>query len=39
MSNATAATKIVTRVTGFSLEEAFAKTFNELKPYDGFAVR
>lgn len=37
MSNATA-TKIVTRVTdGFSLEEAFAKTFNELKPYDGFA--
>jgi L-asparaginase len=20
-----------------SLEEAFAKTFNELKPYDGFA--
>lgn len=37
MSNATA-TKIVTRVTdGFSLEEAFAKTFSELKPYDGFA--
>lgn len=36
-SNATAA-KIVTRVTdGFSLEEAFAKTFKELKPYDGFA--
>jgi L-asparaginase len=36
-SNATA-TKIVTRVTdGFTLEEAFAKTFNELKPYDGFA--
>lgn len=37
VSNATAA-KIVTRVTdGFSLEEAFAKTFAELKPYDGFA--
>ncbi len=37
MSNATAA-KIVTRVTdGFSLEAAFAKTFSELKPYDGFA--
>jgi L-asparaginase len=37
VSNATAA-KIVTRVTdGFSLREAFAKTFNELKPYDGFA--
>jgi L-asparaginase len=37
VSNATAA-KIVTRVTdGFSLQEAFAKTFNELKPYDGFA--
>lgn len=36
-SNATA-TKIVTRVTdGFSIEEAFAKTFEELKPYDGFA--
>ena len=32
------ATKIVTRVTdGFSLEEAFEKTFNELKPFDGFA--
>jgi L-asparaginase len=32
------ATKIVTRVTdGFTLEEAFEKTFNELKPYDGFA--
>lgn len=32
------ATKIVTRVTdGFSLEKAFEKTFNELKPYDGFA--
>lgn len=32
------AAKIVTRVTdGFSLEEAFAKTFGELKPYDGFA--
>ena len=32
------AAKIVTRVTdGFSIEEAFQKTFNELKPYDGFA--
>lgn len=37
VSNATAA-KIVTRVTdGFSLKEAFSKTFAELKPYDGFA--
>jgi L-asparaginase len=37
VSNATAA-KIVTRVTdGFSLQQAFTKTFNELKPYDGFA--
>lgn len=37
MSNASAA-KIVTRVTdGFSIEEAFSKTFAELKPYDGFA--
>jgi L-asparaginase len=37
MSNATAS-KIVTRVTdGFSLEEACAKTFSELKAYDGFA--
>lgn len=37
VSNATA-TKIVTRVTdGFSLEKAFEKTFEELKPYDGFA--
>ena len=37
VSNATAA-KIVTRVTdGFSIEKAFEKTFNELKPYDGFA--
>lgn len=37
VSNASAA-KIVTRVTdGFSLQEAFTKTFNELKPYDGFA--
>lgn len=37
VSNATA-TKIVTRVTdGFTLQEAFTKTFNELKPYDGFA--
>lgn len=32
------ATKIVTRVTdGFSLKEAFEKTFNELKAFDGFA--
>lgn len=32
------ATKIVTRVTdGFSLKDAFEKTFEELKPYDGFA--
>jgi L-asparaginase len=32
------ATKIVTRVTdGFTLEKAFEKTFDELKPYDGFA--
>jgi L-asparaginase len=37
VSNATAA-KIVTRVTdGFSLQDAFAKTFDELLPYDGFA--
>jgi L-asparaginase len=37
VSNATAA-KIVTRVTdGFTLEAAFYKTFDELKPYDGFA--
>lgn len=37
VSNATAA-KIVTRVTdGFSLNDAFTKTFNELSPYDGFA--
>ena len=37
VSNATAA-KIVTRVTdGFSLASAFEKTFDELKPYDGFA--
>ena len=37
VSNATAA-KIVTRVTdGFSLTEAFDKTFDELKLYDGFA--
>jgi L-asparaginase len=37
ISNATAA-KIVTRVTdGFSIEKAFAKTFQELTPYDGFA--
>ena len=32
------AAKIVTRVTdGFSLKEAFQKTFAELKPFDGFA--
>lgn len=32
------AAKIVTRVTdGFSLKEAFEKTFNELKAFDGFA--
>lgn len=32
------AAKIVTRVTdGFSLKDAFAKTFEELKPFDGFA--
>ena len=32
------ATKIVTRVTdGFSLKEAFEKTFAELKSFDGFA--
>lgn len=32
------ASKIVTRVTDrFSLEDAFAKTFDELKPFDGFA--
>lgn len=32
------ASKIVTRVTdGMSIEKAFEKTFDELKPYDGFA--
>lgn len=32
------AAKIVTRVTdGFSLQEAFVKTFSELEPFDGFA--
>jgi L-asparaginase len=37
VSNASAA-KIVTRLTdGFSLQEAFEKTFQELKTYDGFA--
>lgn len=37
VSNATAA-KIVTRVTdGFTLENAFKKTFSELLPFDGFA--
>ncbi|MGL5888597.1 MAG: isoaspartyl peptidase/L-asparaginase, partial [Bacteroidia bacterium] len=36
--SAAVATKIVTRVTdGQPIAEAFAKTFNELKPYDGFA--
>jgi len=37
VSNATAA-KIVTRVTdGFTLKNAFTKTFEELLPFDGFA--
>jgi L-asparaginase len=37
VSNATAA-KIVTRVTdGFTLKNAFTKTFEELIPFDGFA--
>lgn len=32
------AAKIVTRVTdGFPIEDAFAKTFEELKPFEGFA--
>lgn len=32
------AAKIVTRVTdGFEIEKAFSKTFDELKPFDGFA--
>lgn len=32
------AAKIATRVTdGFSLKDAFAKTFDELRPFDGFA--
>lgn len=32
------AAKIVTRVTdGFTMQEAFEKTFNELKAFDGFA--
>jgi L-asparaginase len=36
VSNATAA-KIVTRVTdGMPIKDAFEKTFNELKPYEGF---
>jgi L-asparaginase len=36
VSNATAA-KIVTRVTdGMPIQVAFAKTFEEMKPYDGF---
>lgn len=36
--SAAVATKIVTRVTdGMPMEKAFNKTFDELKPYDGFA--
>ncbi|MFN8711829.1 MAG: isoaspartyl peptidase/L-asparaginase [Bacteroidota bacterium] len=36
--SAAVATKIVTRVTdGQTIADAFGKTFNELKPYDGFA--
>ncbi|MCA6362214.1 MAG: isoaspartyl peptidase/L-asparaginase [Bacteroidetes bacterium] len=36
--SAAVATKIVTRVTdGLPLAEAFSRTFNELKPFDGFA--
>lgn len=36
--SAAVATKIVTRVTdGQTIADAFSKTFNELKPYDGFA--
>lgn len=36
--SAAVATKIVTRVTdGMPVADAFAKTFDELKPYDGFA--
>lgn len=36
--SAAVAAKIVTRVTdGFSLENAFKKTFDELKEFDGFA--
>lgn len=32
------ATKIVTRVTdGFSIKEAFARSFDEMKPFEGFA--
>lgn len=32
------AAKIVTRVTdGFTIDKAFSKTFDELKPFDGFA--
>ncbi|HEY0046907.1 MAG TPA: isoaspartyl peptidase/L-asparaginase [Flavobacterium sp.] len=35
---AAVAAKIVTRVSdGFPIDKAFAKTFGELKPYDGFA--
>jgi L-asparaginase len=36
MSNATAA-KLLPALQSFTLEEAFAKTFEELKSYDGFA--
>lgn len=36
--SASVATKIVTRVTdGQAIQQAFEKTFAELKPYDGFA--
>lgn len=36
--SAAVATKIVTRVTdGQAIQQAFEKTFTELKPYDGFA--
>lgn len=32
------AAKIVTRITdGFTIDKAFSKTFDELKPFDGFA--
>ncbi|HYG51596.1 MAG TPA: isoaspartyl peptidase/L-asparaginase, partial [Flavobacteriales bacterium] len=36
--SAALATKIVTRVTdGMKIHDAFQKSFDELKPYDGFA--